>query len=264
MSGHRSARSTDDLFDAAPMYDEDYLHFWASETTVSDTAPAVDRTPDGDTALIWRLLELQAGTEVLDLCCGHGPLANRLAQRGCRVTGLDSSPVFLARARADAAAIGVHVDYVDGDMRDLPWSDRFDCVVNWSIAFGYFGDDANRLVLGEVARVLRPGGRMVMDLNNMTSRLVSFQTARVAVRDPGDLLVDQFRLDPLTSRLLVERTIVRGGAVCHVPFVVRLFGFPELRDWLTAAGFHRITSCGEDGAALHGDHHRMIVLAHRA
>ncbi|MFD2416916.1 methyltransferase domain-containing protein [Amycolatopsis pigmentata] len=47
---------------------------------------------------------------VLDLACGHGDLANRLAARGCRVTGLDSSEIFLDRARADAAAVDVSVD----------------------------------------------------------------------------------------------------------------------------------------------------------
>jgi SAM-dependent methyltransferase len=44
--------------------------------------------------LAWRLLDLRAGLSVLDLACGHGKLANGLAARGCRVTGLDSSAVF--------------------------------------------------------------------------------------------------------------------------------------------------------------------------
>ena len=77
---------------------------------------------------------------VLDLACGHGDLANRLAAHGCRVTGLDSSAVFLARARADAAASGVSVNYVAGDMGQIPWTGRFDRVLNWSTAFGYFDD----------------------------------------------------------------------------------------------------------------------------
>ena len=58
--------------------------------------------------------ELRPGMSVLDLACGHGELANRLAARGCQVTGLDSSAVFLDRARAEAAAAGVSADYVAG------------------------------------------------------------------------------------------------------------------------------------------------------
>ena len=250
-----------DLFDAEPMYDADYLRFWATDEAVDDTAPHVTPSSEPAAEVITRLLDMSPGAEVLDLCCGHGPVANPLAARGYRVTGLDSSTVFLDRARSDAAALGVDVDYVAGDMRDLPWRDRFDRVINWDTAFGYFLDEENRRVLDQIVRVLRPGGRLAMDLNNLTDRLVGFQPSRIAVRPDGDMLVDRFRLDPVTSRLLVDRTIIRDGRARHVPFVVRLFGFPELRDWLLAAGFEAVTAYGEDGSPLDADHHRMVVVA---
>jgi len=112
-----------------------------------------------ETDVIWELLSLEPGQEVLDLCCGHGRIANRLAMRGCRVTGLDATPLFLDRARRDAAAAGVPVDYVLGDMRDLPFTARFDAIVNWFTAYGYFADDDNRRVLGRyTARSVPAGG----------------------------------------------------------------------------------------------------------
>src|SRR4051812_8357468 len=104
-----------DLFDAAAMYDDDYLHFFAAPRDPSEIAvhgpavPGVDSSGDAVAELTWRLLGLRPDMTVLDLACGHGALANRLAARGCRVTGLDSSTVFLDRARADAAAGGVSV-----------------------------------------------------------------------------------------------------------------------------------------------------------
>jgi SAM-dependent methyltransferase len=101
---------------------------------------------------------------VLDLACGHGRIANRLVARGAEVTGLDVTPRFLELAREDAAARGVEVEYVQRDMRSLPWTERFDRVVNWFTAFGYF-DDGNRKVLAEVARALRPGGRLAIELD---------------------------------------------------------------------------------------------------
>jgi SAM-dependent methyltransferase len=254
-----------DLFDAGAMYDADYLHFWDASESLDDTAGYAVRTspPGADIDLIWRLLDLRPGMQVLDLACGHGPLANRLAARGCRVTGLDSSTVFLDRARADAKDLGVEVDYVVGDMRDLPWENQFDRIVNWSTAFGYFDDTENRRVVDQISRALRPGGRLIMDLNNLIGRLVSFEPSRIAVRDDGDMLADRFRLDPLTNRLEVERTIVRDGRSRRVQFVVRLFGFPELRDWLLAAGLDGISAYGEDGTGLRAHHDRMIVVAER-
>lgn len=110
----------DQKFDG--VFDEDYLYFYADRLS--------DERSDAETDLIWRLLRLRPGWDVLDLACGHGRIANRLAARGCRVTGLDATPLFLERARRDAEKRGVTVDYVDGDMRELPWTGRFDAVVN--------------------------------------------------------------------------------------------------------------------------------------
>src|SRR3954469_21892492 len=60
-----------------------------------------------------------APRRVLDLACGHGRHANRLAALGYAVTGVDASPQFLAEAEADARARGVAVEYRRGDMRAL-------------------------------------------------------------------------------------------------------------------------------------------------
>lgn len=256
---------TADLFDPTAMYDDDYLHFFASPEGAAPThGPVVGTAYAGAQVaadLVWRLLDLEPGMAVLDLACGHGALANALAARGCRVTGLDSSPVFLARARAD---VTTGVEFVEGDMRDLPasWTGRFDRLVNWTTAFGYFDDDTNRAVLASMARVLRPSGRLAMDLDNLPRFLASWTPSRVTASLPGgDMLVDRNRLDPLTSRFEVERTVVRDGRARRLTFVKRLFAFPELRDWLTAAGFTGVRAYGEDGEPLTTAHDRLVVTA---
>jgi SAM-dependent methyltransferase len=156
--------------------------------------------------------------ELLDLACGHGRLANRPAARGCQVTGLDASPPFLDHARCDAAARGVDVDYLEGDMRRLPWTARFDRVVNWFTAFGYFDDAGNRQVLTEVARCLKPGGRFALELQHRDWIVGALQPAVVVERD-DDLLIDRNRFEPLTGRIVSQRTIVRGGRVRRLPFL---------------------------------------------
>jgi hypothetical protein len=55
--------------------------------------------------------------------------------------------------------------------------------------------------------------------------------------------------------------MIRDGRSRRVSFVKRLFAFPELRDWLIAAGFGSVAACGEDGRRLTADHQRMIVVA---
>ena len=75
------------------------------------------------------------------------------------------------------------------------------------------------------------------------------------------MLVDRYRLDALTGRLEAERTIIRDGRTRRTHFVKRLFAFPELRDWLLAAGFDAVSGHGEDGRPLTADHRRMVVVA---
>lgn len=241
-------------FDTEGLFDEDYLYFY--EVMLSD------ERSDAEAGLLWSLLELEPGMEVLDLACGHGRIANRLAARGCRVTGLDASALFLDRARRDAAARGVDVDYVQGDMRSLPWAGRFDRVVNWFTSFGYFDDDQLRQVLAQVATALRPGGRIAVEVQHLHWIVRELQPAFVVQRD-GDLVVDRNRLEPLTGRIVSERVIVRGGRVRKVPFFVRLFSFTELRDWLLQAGFAAVDGYGEDGAPLSPAHRRMLLVARR-
>ena len=96
-------------FDREAAFDEDYLYFYEELLTPERTAAEVE--------LIWKLLELEPGLELLDLACGHGRIANPLAERGVRVTGLDATPMFLELGRAEAAERGVEVEYVEGDMR---------------------------------------------------------------------------------------------------------------------------------------------------
>lgn len=111
-------------------------------------------------------LKLESGTKVLDLCCGMGRHSLSLAEKGYEVTGMDLSDVLLDEAKqADGSE---NVNWVQGDMRELPFADEeFGAVVNLFTSFGYFKEDAEHVrVLKEIRRVLRPGGRFIIDFMN--------------------------------------------------------------------------------------------------
>lgn len=251
----RLRRMPESEFDVAGLFDQDYLDLYATE---------LDARAEAEVELIWRLLDLRPGMTVLDLACGHGRLANRLAARGCRVTGLDITPVFLDRARADAQALGVEVEYVHGDMRELPWTGEFDRVVNWFTAYGYFGDADNRRVLAEVRRALRPGGRFALECMNLMWLLRNFRPSVTTELPDGTVVADEHTLDAGTARAVNTRTITREGQSRVIRYFVRLFGYPELADWLRAAGFDSVTGFGERGTELTAESNRMIVVAGRS
>ena len=113
------------------------------------------------------LLGAQPGACLLDLACGRGWLTVPLAQRGFIVTGCDLSQAMLAQARQAAAQVDVSIAWQRADMRHLPaaWAGRFDYVIHTLSEFGCFAEEAeNQLVLAEVARVLKPGGRYLLDV----------------------------------------------------------------------------------------------------
>jgi SAM-dependent methyltransferase len=235
------------------LFGDDYLWFWAGVLT--------DERSDAEADLAWRLLALEPGVEVLDLACGHGRIANRLAARGARVTGLDATPPFLELARGDARERGVRVEYVEGDMREIPWETRFDAALNWFTAFGYHDDDELHAILAGVRRALRPGGRFALETINLHALLPRFERFGVTARD-GDFLLELRSFDTVRSRIDTEYVAVRGGGVRRYPTSIRMFGFPELRDWLLAAGFARVDPFGGDGEPLAAEQRRMIAVAH--
>jgi SAM-dependent methyltransferase len=235
-------------------FDEDYLYFYADLLTPGRTEAEVE--------VIWRLLELEPGVELLDLACGHGRIANALAERGVRVTGLDATRLFLDLARKDAAERGVDVEYVEGDMRSIPWTGRFDRVLCWFTSFGYFSDAENRAVLAGAYGALRPGGLFAVEMNNRDNLLGRYMDEVVTERGE-DRMVDRHRFDIRTSRSHDSRTIIRDGRERTFHFEVRMFTAAELRDWLLAVGFREAEPYGEDGEPLTLEHRRMTLLARK-
>ena len=110
--------------------------------------------------LILEMMGDLKGARVLDVGCGDGTLACAAASRGAVVTGLDPDPAMVAAGRARPARDGLEVEFMDGRIERLPFADgSFDVVV--AVTVLCFVADA-RAAVREMARVLRPGGRLVL------------------------------------------------------------------------------------------------------
>ncbi|MEH2352670.1 class I SAM-dependent methyltransferase [Nostoc sp.] len=239
-------------FDRNSVFEEDYLYFYETLLTPERTQHEVD--------LICRLLDFKAGMSILDLACGHGRIANQLAARGYDVTGLDATAFFLEKAKQDAASKGIKVEYLQGDMRSLPFSDRFNYIINCFTAFGYFDDDENRSVLTQAYRALKAGGKLLIDIQNFSRVLQEFTPELITERE-GNYMLARTRYDALTNRTYTERIIIRDGQVRRGQYFVRNFTFPEIRDWLLQTGFSEVEGYGYDGESFALDSRRMIVVA---
>jgi SAM-dependent methyltransferase len=237
-------------FDFEATFGEDYLYFYADFLS--------DEHNDADVEAIVSILGLNGDESVLDAPCGHGRISNRLADRGMTVTGVDAAELFLERAREH----GSSAEYVHGDIRALPVDGPFDVVLSWFTSFGYFDDDENRQVLSEYRRVLRPGGRLLIELHNHDEFVRRFTPAPFSstTRRGRDLMVDTSEFDCTTGRIETDRVTIRDGDVRESHHSVRVPTIPELREWLAEAGFATSSFTARDGKEPSIHRSRLVVI----
>jgi ubiquinone/menaquinone biosynthesis C-methylase UbiE len=103
-------------------------------------------------------LDLRGGQTVLDVAAGNGNASLAAARRWCDVTATDYVPALLDRARARAAAEGLHLTFREADAEALPFADAsFDVVVS---TFGVMFTPDQEKAASELLRVCRPGGKI--------------------------------------------------------------------------------------------------------
>lgn len=112
-----------------------------------------------------KLARIQPGDKVLDVGCGTGTLALEVARRTGRaghVTGIDPSTEQIARARSKAARHNVPIDFQIGVIEHLPFPDQTFDVVLSTLMMHHLPASLKRQGLAGIARVLKPGGRLII------------------------------------------------------------------------------------------------------
>ena len=201
-------------------------------------------------------LRLAANAQtVLDLGCGTGELAARLAE-GRRVVGVDPAAPMLDLARQRPG--GSRVTWVQADARDLRLDQRFDLVLLTGHAFQVFlGDDDQAAVLAAIARHLAPGGRFVFDSRNPAA-----EAWRGWLPETSRRLLDHPRLGKVeawndatqdaATGIVTYQTFYRTvatGAVLNAESKIRFTGQEDLAARIDAAGLAVDTWLGDWQAA---------------
>ena len=202
---------------------------------------------------------------VLDVACGAGRFLRALRTRGVEATGLDLSPSLLRETRRSMPSLPPSL--VRADMRQLPIrTGAAAWVLLLFTSFGYFDSaQEDRLALSELGRVLRPGGRLVLDyLNPETTvrSLVPESTRFVSGREVREIR----RVDPLGPFL---RKRIEVAAAEELPAAVyeervRLYSPQALRALLAEAGLRVEEIWGDyDGTPFSPDRAARCLLVAR-
>ncbi|GGA43962.1 methyltransferase [Kroppenstedtia guangzhouensis] len=202
-------------------------------------------------------LDLEQGESVLDLCCGTGRHSIALDDLGLKVTGMDLSSVLLQVARESSR--GRKIEYVQGDMRKLPFTDGvFDAVLNLFTSFGYFTeDDENEKVLSEMARVTRNGGRFLVDFLNRKA-VESNLVPRSEREQEGNRILEERWIDGDFVRKKITVTDHKGER--HYQERVKMYDRDRMLAMMEAAGLTVDQVRGDfNGSTYSEDSPRMII-----
>jgi SAM-dependent methyltransferase len=206
------------------LYLRSTLPFLSEETTAKEVAYLARRFED-----------LQVPGPVVDLGCGHGRHAARLNARGPlagRVIGLELDALSLQERLPGFPA-------VRADLRSLPFrTGSLAGAYAWYSTLFVFSDEEHEALLREVARCLKPGGRLVLHTVPY-ERLASQPEASFSTRLPdGSLLEEQSRFDAVRGRDEATRRLTRpDGRVLSGQYAIRYYPLADLTRLLESTGF---------------------------
>jgi ubiquinone/menaquinone biosynthesis methyltransferase len=187
--------------------------------------------------IVARMSDAQPGERALDLACGTGDIAFRLAARGARVTGVDLTPRMLALAAGKPH--GAHVRWLAGDMMALPVASASQDMV--TAGYGLRNVPVLDQSLAEIRRVLKPGGRFLsLDFTLPASPIIRrayLGYLHVVGGVVGQILHD----DPDTYRY-IPASLQRYPGAAGVATRMRAHGFVDVAWWPLMGGLMAINT----------------------
>jgi SAM-dependent methyltransferase len=207
-------------------------------------------------------LGIAPGARLLDLGCGIGRHSLEFARRGFNVTGVDRTAFYLDKARAQADAEGLAVEFVQHEMVGFVRPDTFDAAISMFTTFGYYEDPAdNQRTAQNVYDSLKAGGPFLIDVSGKETLAAVFRP-----RDwyhLGDMIVlEERELLGAWDRIHTRWTLLQGSERREGGFILHLYSAAELRALLTACGFRKVDFFGTlESGPYDQTARRLIALA---
>lgn len=244
-----------------------YLDFFRADYLNVYGHMFTDERAEKESSFVAGALDLKPGAQVLDLCCGQGRHAVQLAKRGFKVTGLDLNPDYVQLAQQAAIASNVSIETVAADMREIPFHNKFDAIVNMYSSFGYLESEAEDLkVLQSAAEALKSGGMLLLDMLNREWAIDNYIQNDWHIGADRTLYVERRDLDLATSRMHVHFIVVdpKGGRRESIGHNTRLYTLTEMTRLLEGVGFHVTAVFGGFERDVYSiGTRRMIVIARK-
>lgn len=212
-----------------------------------------DRITASEVRFIVDKLELKEGSSLLDLACGQGRHLIELARHGSfNLYGLDRSRYLIQRAKNVSRKLGFNINFKEGDVRKLPYAtDSFDYVTILGNSFGYFeASEEDQKILREVFRVLKPDGKLLMDVADGSFLRAHFSPRSWEWIDSNYFVCRERSLAADGERLISREIITHTekGVLVDQFYAERLYTSEKLMELIDKVGFTKTAFHGTIGS----------------
>lgn len=202
------------------------------ETTISSTIEWILNKVPGDCL------------NILDLGCGPGLYAEKLAERGHLVTGMDFSANSIQYAKESAIREKLNISYMQQDYLKLEEKNRYDLILLIFTDFGVLTPDQRNTLLGNIYRALKPGGTFIFDVLNENSEVQEPATKDWELSEKGFwrnhhylALTESFYYEKQKVTLSQHIVIDEDGGTEVYRFWIHTFSHSDLGEIMSSAGF---------------------------
>jgi SAM-dependent methyltransferase len=230
--------------DTKPWHEDD--SFWQTWGPLMFTPKRIADAVDEIDKVI-KLLDIQPGSNILDLCCGIGRHSLELARRGYQVTGVDRTREYLDEARKQAKEESLDIEFVQGDMRSFSRPGAFDAAISMFTSFSFFEDpQEDKRVVENVFESLKTGGRFIIQMHGKET-LAKIFTERNwnENKDDGVIVLYERKVSNNWSWMENRWIMLKGNERIENRLSHRLYAGSEIAALLRDCGFTRVDVYGD-------------------
>lgn len=208
---------------------------------------------------------ISKNAKILDLCCGCGRHSIELKKLGYDVVSADLSSDLLNIAKESAYDNNIDLKIVRCDMREIPFSNQFDLVIQFFTSFGYFeSDEDNQKVLNSISKALKSNGKFLIDYMNpdyVVDNLINKDEKDIS---EGIHITQERWIDEQRCRINKKITLIKDGKEKNYEESVRLYSHEEMKYMLNKAGLQLSETYGDFlGTKFNKKSPRMILIGYK-
>lgn len=257
----------------AVMWTDPYIGKFLLEAHLNPDIGVASRTSadiDNTVALIDKMI--RPGSKILDLGCGPGLYASRLAQKGHHVTGVDFSKSSIDFALGQKVQSNQDIDYINGNYLELDYEEQFDLIMMIYCDFGALIPDERAVLLQMIHKALKPDGVFLFDaIDEDTLSRIDFHSSWEISQggfwqpDPYICLSKNHHFNEYKATLEEHIVINEAGDFKIYRFWNHYFNLDDVKQMVVPYGFGDVQAIPNvvNGHGVYNDHGVVFYLVHK-